>query len=631
MRARLAIVALALLPVGAATGQVTEFSWAPDQETVLSDSPFGTDELPPYAPGFQLGARGVEGPCDLDNDGRTDLLVTDYSGGGRVYVIEAAGPDTWELVYAQPSLDSTAHSENVRFAACGDLDNDGWGEIITLSGRGYSPGNPLTNYAPPGLHVTEADGDNSFLELPTAVYTFPEGLPDRWASEKIVVKDVDGDGMQEVLFANSGGAGFDHFDNWYVLSISSQSGFAQWELEARWSTRDLEDFDPFYRGGGSAYSIIPADLDGDGSFELALSSWYNLNFTNVDVAGPDTYVADTTGQAWYHASGFDEVARYGCIAVDMDENGDDEVFCPVYDDNRFSGNVTLVNYEPGEDVRQIDSSNVVYGILPGFSARGLAAGDIDGDGAIELIGSGESYQPEDYAASEPPLWLRVADFSSDPGRDVEDPAYYSVRDIAFPGGGGGFNTLVDSTGTHLAIGNYGQETVAKIAFLGDADDDGHMEVAMSMQRVQDSLYYIVETYPTDSTSVRTIVPDSTKAYTNRAFLRIFSGRGMSTNITEDRIVLPQDYVLEPNYPNPFNPSTTFSFTLPIDKRVSVLIYDVTGRLIRTLIDEESYVQGTHSVTWNGVDDARMPVASGQYFYVLRYGNFQQARPMSLIK
>ncbi len=615
-----------LFTVTDALAQKAEFSWIPDQSTVLSGSPL--DVFPPYAPGRQSGARGVYGPCDLDNDGKTDLLVTDYTGGGRVYMVEAAGPDMWEVVYASSSIDSTGTSQNARFAACSDLDDDGFGEVVTLIGRGYSATNPLAPFVPPGLYVVEAAGDNDIPLLPPFVmYTFPDTLPDRFVSEKITVADVDGDGVDEIMLANNGGTGFNYFDNWYVLSVTDLDPFFAWNQEARWSTRASEDFDPVNRGGGSAYSIIPADLDGDGTPELALSSWNNLNFTNVDVTGPDTYVAPAAGDtlAWFHASSDDETPLFGCVAVDLDMNGDDEVFCPVYP----SGNVTLLNYEAGEDATQIDADNVVYEILSEFSALGLVAGDIDGDGRIELIGSGPGYSATAYANGEPPTWIRIADFW--PGTDVEDPANYSVRDIPFPDEGGAFNVIYDSTGSRLESPSGGAEFSAKIAFLGDADGDGHAELAFSMQSVPDSLYTFQETYPNDSTTVLTLLPDSTVAYANRAFLRIFSGEGLPLSFTEDRVIVPQDYVLGANYPNPFNPTTTFSFTLPLDKRISVLVYDITGRLVRTLIRDETFTAGTHQATWHGVNDSGTPVSSGQYFYVLRYGNFQQARSMILIK
>ncbi|MCY4224269.1 MAG: T9SS type A sorting domain-containing protein, partial [Bacteroidetes bacterium] len=115
------------------------------------------------------------------------------------------------------------------------------------------------------------------------------------------------------------------------------------------------------------------------------------------------------------------------------------------------------------------------------------------------------------------------------------------------------------------------------------------------------------------------------------FMMVMSSDGISTSISNDRVIVPTDFELHSNYPNPFNPSTSFSFTLPLDKRVSVRIYDMNGRLIRTLINDEFYSQGTHSVIWNSLSDAGTQVASGQYIYTLEWGRFRQARRMVLVK
>ncbi|MGA7305630.1 MAG: spondin domain-containing protein [Rhodothermales bacterium] len=133
----------------------------------------------------------------------------------------------------------------------------------------------------------------------------------------------------------------------------------------------------------------------------------------------------------------------------------------------------------------------------------------------------------------------------------------------------------------------------------------------------------------DLINFRTIT--SQQAADVRSFVRVYSLNGRTVSAENDRIILPSDYKLSGNYPNPFNPTTNFSFTLPIDKKVSVKIYDVMGRLVSTLVNDELLNAGTHQVTWNGRDVSGQTVASGQYIYTLEYGNFRQSRTMVLLK
>ena len=94
--------------------------------------------------------------------------------------------------------------------------------------------------------------------------------------------------------------------------------------------------------------------------------------------------------------------------------------------------------------------------------------------------------------------------------------------------------------------------------------------------------------------------------------------------------LPTTYHLYQNYPNPFNPFTTISFDLPGESRVSLEIYDITGRKIRTLADGR-YPVGSHRVVWDGRDSHGQAVASGVYAYRLRAGKHMTTRKLLLMK
>jgi hypothetical protein len=87
----------------------------------------------------------------------------------------------------------------------------------------------------------------------------------------------------------------------------------------------------------------------------------------------------------------------------------------------------------------------------------------------------------------------------------------------------------------------------------------------------------------------------------------------------------------PNVPNPFNPSTRIQFDLARDGRVRLEIFDVAGKLVRTLADGDLHRGYRHSVTWNGLDAAGRRVASGVYFYRLVTEDLAATRKMIVLK
>ncbi len=95
-------------------------------------------------------------------------------------------------------------------------------------------------------------------------------------------------------------------------------------------------------------------------------------------------------------------------------------------------------------------------------------------------------------------------------------------------------------------------------------------------------------------------------------------------------VTPVRTVLMGNRPNPFNPSTSIRFQIAERSRVTLELYDIAGRLVRTLV---SGVRegGSHEVTWNGNNDAGGPAPSGVYFYRLRSGESVDTQKLTLIR
>jgi flagellar hook assembly protein FlgD len=85
-----------------------------------------------------------------------------------------------------------------------------------------------------------------------------------------------------------------------------------------------------------------------------------------------------------------------------------------------------------------------------------------------------------------------------------------------------------------------------------------------------------------------------------------------------------------NYPNPFNPLTRISFRMERDAQVSLRVFDVHGRLVRTLVDDY-LAAGPRVVEWDGTDDRGLPASSGTYYLRLQGGGTYASRTINLLK
>jgi len=93
---------------------------------------------------------------------------------------------------------------------------------------------------------------------------------------------------------------------------------------------------------------------------------------------------------------------------------------------------------------------------------------------------------------------------------------------------------------------------------------------------------------------------------------------------------PKSFKLEQNHPNPFNPSTEVGFQLPRDSHVKIHIYNLSGQLVKTLVDTEMRL-GVHKVTWDGRNSSGEIVPSGVYVMVMQADDFRAERKLMLVK
>ena len=119
-----------------------------------------------------------------------------------------------------------------------------------------------------------------------------------------------------------------------------------------------------------------------------------------------------------------------------------------------------------------------------------------------------------------------------------------------------------------------------------------------------------------------------------AVLAADGNRSISNTITLGKVEvtrpLPTTYALGQNYPNPFNPSTTINYQLPDAGQVSLVVYNMLGQVVRTLVNEHQEAD-YYQVRWNGLNDRGQVVPTGVYIYQLRSGSYSKTLKMAYIK
>ena len=467
--------------------------------------------------------------------------------------------------------------------------------------------------------------------------------------EYMEATDVDGDNEQELLFAINAAANAD--DRLYVLSAAGNWDtndplFSAMNVEFE-ANRTLVPAQ-YGLGGGSPYAIISANFDGSGNRELLLHNWNRKNVVPVRVPSANTYVlADTAGgkQNVYLSGSADYVALMGGLTCDVDNDGREEVFFPSWygvSADGPTGVVHMVYYNAGSNTAVIDSATNVVGfnLTPVIGAPDAAApaslyntnvlgygwGDIDNDGKKNLYFSGIFFPKSGFN-------VVTMEFQ---GGDKRNSSNWTMG-MLYRGDSTIITSLSirDSAGVRDTIRTPWATQVARMyARKTDIDKDGKEDLILPFQGWTST--YIDSTTITrrtwnsgaskyDTTTTKVVNP-------KRWVLRILEAGGPTGVEMKDlTVIMPEDYVLEQNYPNPFNPSTTIRFGLPTADKISLKVYDLLGREVRSLLTDVTMEKGFHAATWDGRDGGGRSVASGVYVYTLKFGNFSKSAKMMMMK
>ncbi|MCA9734742.1 VCBS repeat-containing protein [candidate division KSB1 bacterium] len=595
--------------------------------------------------GGATGIRGVISGSDVDQDGKYEIIVTNYNDGGKVHVYEVVGDDEVELVWSSPGTPET-YASPCRYVQTGDLDGNGLGEIVIAISEQVN-----SAFQEGGIHVYEWDGvtDNGYGSMPIYKSRIDANLTQR-RIETFVIDDIDLDGKQELVLPNNGPSQDDIF---YIASIENtfSSGSATWVEEKRYISNVDFQGDPMY--------AMVSDLDGDGLKEVVCSAWSDITIFIVEATAPNTYVA-SSGVELAPASG-DVSLMQGAIA-DLDNDGKDE----AYVNGLTSGNLYVIT--GGDDATNFDASKVFLLSQGQAGGLGMAAGDQDhgmgSDGGDIYVGTGGAADIVNFEFI---------------GNDVTDSTNYA-RYVTYRGLTGG-----DAFVAKLSIPEV------------DLDQDGKKEMVLAYQSIPDTVglkkwFRIIEFNPSENTlAAPTLIAPPNNATgvstnlqlswnnvngaqsyniqvsTNPDFTdlvidvtghtsTLYEVVGLSFNLmhywrvsatnnggisewssvwnftTEPAMGIevdnnknPHSFSLNQNYPNPFNPETTIQFEVPKTSYVTLAIYNLLGMEVKKLISN-NLQPGAYKVTWDA-----STFASGVYIYKLQAEGFIDTKKLILMK
>ena len=110
----------------------------------------------------------------------------------------------------------------------------------------------------------------------------------------------------------------------------------------------------------------------------------------------------------------------------------------------------------------------------------------------------------------------------------------------------------------------------------------------------------------------------------------FEAEGLLMKDVDNEATIPGLFTLHDNYPNPFNPETRIRFELQRSSQVRIDVLNNRGQIVRTLVAQDK-AAGSHSVVWDGLNNAGKKMASGLYIYRLQVAGFSQSKKMLLLK
>jgi len=441
-------------------------------------------------------------------------------------------------------------------------------------------------------------------------------------SWRVMVGDIDNDGDLDALVSNWHHQNSEHSKIWFndgngFFSEGTQS-LPPSQFNASLGDLDLDgDLDIWWDGririndgngnftqSGSFYlpgTSALGDLDNDGDLDVFVTNFhYNAN---------GVYLNDGTGHFTLGGQYLQQSSAWTVALGDLDNDGDVDA---------YTGSIgNLVNPAGEPDMvwlnNGIGSFNNNGQELGNYQAYKVALGDVDSDGDLDAL---------------------VANWHRAPNSSHPQPNQLWIND-----GNGNFAVSSQEFGTSIvsdvALGDLDRDGDLD-AFIANGESTTHGKANEVRINVGNGLFQDNGIRLGNSPSLDVALGDLDGDGDLDAFIAncgIFNGghpnkvwfNNSVAGVTENGIISANTFKLKQNYPNPFNPNTIIEFKIPKTSIISIEIFDILGRKIKTLINEEK-AAGNYTILFNAYN-----LYSGVYFYSLTAQDFQQTRKMILAK
>lgn len=417
--------------------------------------------------------------------------------------------------------------------------------------------------------------------------------------------------VEDIILSQDGGYVFNGYytiwdgefptdEHWGFLLKTDSFGNLVWiesDIESRWPISDsfafVETSDNKYLIAGSGYVSVPHLIKRDSNGEMLWTMEYDIFGYSMCNTFDDKIIL----------AGRNENVNLNLRKIDFEAN-------TIWDNSIFTNNVGAFN-----------------------SVKECSDGSIIGTGFISL--SNEDVIVVKANSYGDTLWTRVLDFDNmdDYGTSLTEDLSGNIMVTGYSRPNyTGFFWFLDNNGNTISLTEVDIETgdrhksieslqnntftVRCVGYAGTKIYNLNSDYSINWESTFDNIWGATGDKSFSKLSDGYIVVGVQMINWEDYFILIKTDSLGQTTPIDDNLIPYLSSDIISNYPNPFNPETNITFTVPVVSTVDLAVFNIRGQRIATILAQEEYLAGTHSVLWRGIDDRNNIVDSGIYFLKL---------------